>query len=274
MYGPDEQIQLTDDNRSQMVNQHHFERVVSLIQDALNQGATVVHGGIWDAGSRRIAPTVLDNVNMDMAIMKEEIFGPVLPVIRWEKDDEINAIVSQNPYPLAMYFFSKRNEAIQEWMRSNPAGTTGIEVVLRWKPQFALWGHPNQRHGKDRRLGGIQAILNMRSVLKQTSGSTSCHGPSLVHWAQPLARQDRNVGCEVLALPSFLMLVQTHFPGVVPFRYDQYLASEWFGSVMLYKMDLLCIERLWRRQHPDESGPPRTHCETARRCAAWNHGSP
>ena len=171
MYGPDEQSQLTDDDRSQMVNQHHFERVVSLIQDALNQGATVVHGGIWDAGSRRIAPTVLDNVNMDMAIMKEEIFGPVLPVIRWEKDDEINAIVSQNPHPLAMYFFSKRNEAIQEWMRSNPAGTTGInEVVLQVaSPNLPFGGIQTSGMGRTGGLEGFKQFSNMRSVLKQTS---------------------------------------------------------------------------------------------------------
>ena len=171
MYGPDEQGQLTSDDRSQMVNQHHFDRVVGLIQDALDRGAKLVHGGIWDAASRRIAPTVLDDVTMDMAVMKEEIFGPVLPVMRWEKDEEVNALVSHNPHPLAMYFFSNRNDAIQSWMHSNPAGTTGInEVVLQVaKPNLPFGGIQTSGMGRTGGIAGFKQFSNMRSVLRQTS---------------------------------------------------------------------------------------------------------
>ena len=171
MYGPDEQGQLTSDNRSQMVNQHHFDRVVGLIQDALDRGAKLVHGGIWDAASRRIAPTVLDDVTMDMAVMKEEIFGPVLPVLRWEKDEEVNALVSYNPHPLAMYFFSNRNDAIQSWMRANPSGTTGInEVVLQVaNPNLPFGGIQTSGMGRTGGIAGFKQFSNMRSVLRQTS---------------------------------------------------------------------------------------------------------
>ena len=171
MYGPDEQGQLTSDDRSQMVNQHHFDRVVGLIQDALDRGAKLVHGGIWDAASRRIAPTVLDDVTMDMAVMKEEIFGPVLPVMRWEKDEEVNALVSHNPHPLAMYFFSNRNDAIQSWMHSNPAGTTGInEVVLQVaNPNLPFGGIQTSGMGRTGGIAGFKQFSNMRSVLRQTS---------------------------------------------------------------------------------------------------------
>lgn len=171
MYGPDEQGQLTSDNRSQMVNQHHFDRVVGLIEDALDRGAKLVHGGIWDAASRRIAPTVLDDVTMDMAVMKEEIFGPVLPVLRWEKEEEVNAFVSHNPHPLAMYFFSNRNDAIQSWMRANPAGTTGInEVVLQVaNPNLPFGGIQTSGMGRTGGIAGFKQFSNMRSVLRQTS---------------------------------------------------------------------------------------------------------
>ncbi len=171
MYGPDEQGQLTSDNRSQMVNQHHFDRVVGLIEDALDRGAKLVHGGIWDAASRRIAPTVLDDVTMDMAVMKEEIFGPVLPVLRWEKDEEVNAFVSHNPHPLAMYFFSNRSDAIQSWMRANPAGTTGInEVVLQVaNPNLPFGGIQTSGMGRMGGIAGFKQFSNMRSVLRQTS---------------------------------------------------------------------------------------------------------
>ena len=70
-----------------------------------------------------------------------------------------------------MYFFSKRNEAIQEWMRSNPAGTTGInEVVLKWQaPICPLGGIQTSGMGRTGGLEGFKQFSNMRSVLKQTS---------------------------------------------------------------------------------------------------------
>ena len=53
MYGSDDHAQLHNGQRSQMVNDHHFNRVVKLIEDATAKGATVIHGGTWDASSRR-----------------------------------------------------------------------------------------------------------------------------------------------------------------------------------------------------------------------------
>ena len=161
MYGQDERSQLLHEHRSQMVNQHHFERVVGLIQDALERGATLVHGGVWDASSRRIAPTVLDNVTMEMAIMNEEIFGPVLPLIRWNQDEEVNAIVAHNPHPLAMYFFFEKKgchssvDASQSrWHHGHQRGGASSR-----KSQLAFWRDPNQRDGAHGRHRRLQAIL-------------------------------------------------------------------------------------------------------------------
>ena len=206
MYGQDERSQLLHEHRSQMVNQHHFERVVGLIQDALERGATLVHGGVWDASSRRIAPTVLDNVTMEMAIMNEEIFGPVLPLIRWNQDEEVNAIVAHNPHPLAMYFFSKRKDAIQAWMQANPAGTTAInEVVLQVaSPNLPLAGSKpaGWAHGRHRRL---QAIL-------QHAFGTQTNKPaqrlaldlSSIHRQKPVACQKHpTLACDALS-PTFV----------------------------------------------------------------------
>ena len=77
-------------------------------------GATVATGGGVPAGLETgfyVQPTIFTDVNRDSWIWNEEIFGPVLPVLRWEHDGDVNAIVAHNPHPLAMYFFSKRNDA-------------------------------------------------------------------------------------------------------------------------------------------------------------------
>ena len=171
MYGPSAEDQLRNSDRSKMVNVHHFKRVVGLIEDALERGATLVHGGLWDESERRITPTVLDHVTMDMKVMHEEIFGPVLPVIRWKEPDEVNRLVSANPHPLAMYFFSQNNDAIEGWMRQNPAGTTGInEVILQVaQPELAFGGIQTSGMGRTGGYEGFKAFSNMRSVVRQRS---------------------------------------------------------------------------------------------------------
>lgn len=171
MYGDDESTQLTSDQRSHIVNDHHFQRVVGLIEDAVAKGAHVAQGGTWDKETRRIAPTILENVTLDMKVMQEEIFGPVLPVMTWRKPQEVQRIVHANPHPLAMYFFSKNDPQIAEWMRTIPAGTTGInEVVLHVaNPNLPFGGIQTSGMGRTGGLAGFEAFSSMRSVLKQTS---------------------------------------------------------------------------------------------------------
>ena len=171
MYGDEEATQLTSAQRSHMVNDHHFQRVVGLIEDAVAKGAHVAHGGTWDKETRQIAPTILENVTLDMKVMQEEIFGPVLPVMTWREPQEVQQIVHANPHPLAMYFFSKNDTQIAEWMRIIPAGTTGInEVVLHVaNPNLPFGGIQTSGMGRTNGLAGFEAFSNMRSVLKQTS---------------------------------------------------------------------------------------------------------
>lgn len=88
-----------------------FARIVNdkrfgVLKNYLDQG-TVVFGGQHDAAERYIAPTLMTNVGLDSALMKEEIFGPILPVIPWKDLDEVLKIVRRNPFPLSTYVFTK-----------------------------------------------------------------------------------------------------------------------------------------------------------------------
>ena len=169
MYGEGAEAQLMNPQRSRMVNRHHWQRVVGLIEDAVEKGARVVLGGHWNEDDLRIAPTVLDGVTVDMKVMQEEIFGPVLPVLRWRDANEVNQIVAQNPHPLAMYFFSKNDAAVESWMRANPAGTTGInEVILQVaQPDLPFGGIQTSGMGRTGGHEGFKQFSNMRSVVRQ-----------------------------------------------------------------------------------------------------------
>ena len=67
----------------------------------------LVRGGQSDEAALRIAPTVLDGVTWDDAVMGEEIFGPLLPIITFDCLDEVIDTVESHPHPLAFYFFSE-----------------------------------------------------------------------------------------------------------------------------------------------------------------------
>ena len=169
MYGQEPEQQLKNTQRSAIVNQIQFDRLVGLVEDAIRQGAKVVHGGSWDVSTLRMAPTLLANVHMDMEIMKEEIFGPILPILRWREAEEADAILRVNPHPLAMYASSKDESAIPRWTNAHPAGTTGInEVVLQVaQPDLPFGGIQTSGMGRTGGYGGFCQFSNERSDVKQ-----------------------------------------------------------------------------------------------------------
>ena len=84
-----------------IVNQKHFERLCGLIDES-----KVVHGGARDAESCRIAPTIMDGVVASDAVMGEEIFGPILPILTFETFDQVAQGLKGKAKPLAAYLFS------------------------------------------------------------------------------------------------------------------------------------------------------------------------
>ncbi len=87
---------------SRMINERRFDAVKRLMAD----GDAVI-GGQTDRSTLYISPTILLNVSPESELMKEEIFGPLLPVITWENQSEILETVRKNRYPLACYYFGK-----------------------------------------------------------------------------------------------------------------------------------------------------------------------
>lgn len=90
---------------ARIVNQRQLDRLKPL----LNSGKVIV-GGEVNEGDRYLAPTVLDEVTWDDAVMQAEIFGPILPIMTYDNLDVAIAQVKQRPKPLALYIFSKSQE--------------------------------------------------------------------------------------------------------------------------------------------------------------------
>lgn len=97
---------LENPNYGKIVNRKHFERLLGLIDER-----KLVCGGQNNPDTLRIAPTVLTDVTWEDAIMGEEIFGPILPVLTFDTLEEAIQMVEARPHPLALYFFSENKTA-------------------------------------------------------------------------------------------------------------------------------------------------------------------
>lgn len=100
-----------------MINAKHFNRVRGLIDPA-----KVTFGGATDEAALKIEPTILDNVTAEDAVMQEEIFGPVLPVIAFDSLDEAESFITGRPTPLALYIFSEDRAVQRHFTRYVPFG--------------------------------------------------------------------------------------------------------------------------------------------------------
>ena len=90
-----------------IINEKHFQRICALIDPE-----KTVHGGKTDEKALRIEPTVMNNVTFDDAVMQEEIFGPVLPVLTYDSLDAAIREINSMQHPLALYLFTSDKNAI------------------------------------------------------------------------------------------------------------------------------------------------------------------
>ena len=97
---------LKNPNYGKIINEKHFERILGLIN-----GEKLVYGGQSEPESLRIARSVLNNITWDDAVMGEEIFGPLLPILTFDTLAEALDTVESHPHPLALYFFSEDKAA-------------------------------------------------------------------------------------------------------------------------------------------------------------------
>ncbi|MBK9484185.1 MAG: aldehyde dehydrogenase [Chitinophagaceae bacterium] len=101
------------ENYGKIINGKQFDRLVKYLQ----QGQ-LLHGGRNDKEKLFIEPTVISNVSLDADIMKDEIFGPILPVISFSSKAEALKIIAQNKNPLAFYVFTSSSAKEKDWLNS------------------------------------------------------------------------------------------------------------------------------------------------------------
>ena len=121
-YGADPQ---QSPDLTRIVNTRHHARLVALLGDG-----EVVTGGTHDAATRYLAPTILTKVKLDGALMRDEIFGPILPVIPVDGVDEAIRFVRAREKPLALYVYSRRRATVDDVLAQTSSGGVCINDCL------------------------------------------------------------------------------------------------------------------------------------------------
>jgi aldehyde dehydrogenase (NAD+) len=153
-----------------IVNERHLDRLAGLL-DAGGYRA-VVTGGIVDRSDRYLAPTILAGVEPEAAVMQEEIFGPLLPVLAVDSVDAAVEFVNARPHPLALYVFTRRTATAERIVERTTSGGVAVNATLLHVgvPDLPFGGVGASGTGAYHGEAGFDRFSHRRSVYRRPAG--------------------------------------------------------------------------------------------------------
>lgn len=162
----------TNRDYTSIASDKQYRRLQGYLENAKNAGAEIIelnpHNESLD-DVRKIAPTVLSNVTPDMDIMKNEIFGPILPVLEYDNINDVLEFVNARPRPLALYYFDYDKERADYIAKHTHSGHFGINQVISHVAQDDLpfGGIGASGMGKYHGEEGFYSFSHGRSVMSK-----------------------------------------------------------------------------------------------------------
>ena len=156
-----------------IIHLNHYERLNSMVEDARNKGADIIelnpaNEDFSQQEHHKIPPTLILNPTEDMDVMKEEIFGPLMPIKTYKNFDEVIKYINLKPKALALYYFGNNNNEIEKIINDTSSGQA---VFNEWGFQYAYDDLPfggvgpsgsGSYHGRE----GFKNFSHNRAVLK------------------------------------------------------------------------------------------------------------
>jgi aldehyde dehydrogenase (NAD+) len=148
-----------------IINYRHFKRLESYL-DRVN----VVYGGELDETRPAMSPTLVLEPSLDSPVMKEEIFGPILPIITVNSIDEGIAFVNDRPKPLALYAFSDNDEVLDHIISRTSSGSvcTNDTMMFMTNPELPFGGVGNSGMGSYHGRHGFDTFSHLKTVMKRS----------------------------------------------------------------------------------------------------------
>jgi aldehyde dehydrogenase (NAD+) len=151
---------------ARIINQKNFERLTSLLHNE-----TCIVGGATDLDTLYISPTLLDEPELDSEVMKDEIFGPILPVISYTSDKEIEEIINHYPKPLSLYVFSEEKKFSEMILKkfSFGGGTVNDVIVHIANKNMPFGGVGNSGFGAYHGKYSFDTFSHKKSISKRAT---------------------------------------------------------------------------------------------------------
>ena len=149
-----------------IINQKQFKRLMGYLNDA-----DIVYGGAHNEELLYISPTIVQVSSIDATIMKEEIFGPILPIITYNTKEEALNIIRQNANPLAFYIFTDNKNEADEWLQNVPSGNAAVNTaaVFYMNKNLPFGGRGNSGIGKYHGRFSFDTFSHQKAVLAKSS---------------------------------------------------------------------------------------------------------
>lgn len=159
---------LQNDNYVQIINERNTQRLADLIDPS-----KVILGGKCDIPNRFIEPTLMAGVSWDDAVMQEELFGPLLPVVVYDDLDDLISRIKERPKPLALYLFTESEETKEKVLGevSFGGGCVNDAVMHISNGELPFGGVGDSGLGSYHGVAGFRAFSHYKSVLDRDAGA-------------------------------------------------------------------------------------------------------
>lgn len=157
---------LENSDLASIINAKRFKVLSSFLEEG-----NILIGGETKEETLRISPTVIDGVSMHHKVMKEEIFGPILPVLEYENEQEVLDVVAQNSHPLSLYIFTQ-NKKIENFFLQNIAfggGAVNDAIIHPANPNLPFGGIGSSGIGAYHGKYGFDTFSHQKAIVKSVN---------------------------------------------------------------------------------------------------------
>ena len=156
-----------DADMGEMISEKQVQIVSELVQDALKNGATLLTGTDWDFKSRRIPPMIIENTTHQMRINQEEIFGPVLPIMKFKNEEDGIRLANDSQFGLSASVWTKDKERAIRVSKKIQTGNISVNNVMLSEGNHDLpfGGVKDSGIGRYKGIHGLRNFCNIKSIL-------------------------------------------------------------------------------------------------------------
>lgn len=162
-----------DSDFGYMTSKDQVMKIAELLKDAISQGAKMLTGFDWDFKSEKIPPIILEGTTHQMRINQEEIFGPVLPIMKFSTEAQAISLANDSTFGLSASVWTKDKERAIRVSRALETGNVSINNVMLSEGNHALpfGGVKNSGIGRFKGIMGLRSFCNVKSILVDADSS-------------------------------------------------------------------------------------------------------